>query len=105
MNLLRQMAEENLVNAIFLYTVITVVGCVALTLPGVTFAVLAGLLFGPVLGTICCSIATMIGAMAAFLAGRFFLKDSIKPVVSGFSLKPAGMKCLCSCDFSIKCLT
>ena len=34
MNLLRQMAEENLVNAIFLYTVITVVGCVALTLPG-----------------------------------------------------------------------
>ena len=32
MNLLRQMAEENLVNAIFLYTVITVVGCVALTL-------------------------------------------------------------------------
>ena len=28
MNLLRQMAEENLVNAIFLYTVITVVGCV-----------------------------------------------------------------------------
>ena len=81
LNLLRQMAEENLMNAIFLYIVITVVGCVALTLPGVTFAVLAGLLFGPVLGTICCSIATMIGAMAAFLAGRFFLKDSIKPVV------------------------
>lgn len=43
--------------------------CGANASPGVTFAVLAGLLFGPVVGTICCSIATMIGAMAAFLAG------------------------------------
>lgn len=80
-NLLKQMAEEHRMAAILLYVVFTVVGCVALTLPGVTFAVLAGLLFGPVLGTVCCSLATLAGAMAAFLAGRFFLKDSIKPVV------------------------
>ena len=34
-----------------------------------------------VLGTVCCTVAATLGAMAAFLAGRFFLKDSIKPVV------------------------
>ena len=53
-----------------------------LALPGVTFAILAGLLFGPVIGTICCSLATTIGAVLAFIAGRFFLKDSIGPVVA-----------------------
>lgn len=78
---LNQMSKEHLGTAILLYTVITVVGCVALTLPGITFAVLAGLIFGPVLGTVCCSAATTVGSMAAFLAGRFFLKDSVKPMV------------------------
>jgi uncharacterized membrane protein YdjX (TVP38/TMEM64 family) len=57
-----------------------VVGCVVLALPGVTFAIIAGVVFGPVLGTVCCSVATTLGAMIAFLVGRFFLKDSIKPV-------------------------
>lgn len=52
-----------------------------LALPGVTFAIAAGLLFGPLLGTVCCSLATTVGAMLAFIVGRFFLKDSIKPVV------------------------
>lgn len=78
---LGRLSGEHLWTAVMLYTVITVIGCVALTLPGITFAILAGLLFGPVLGTIVCSAATTIGAMAAFLAGRFFLKDSIKPLV------------------------
>lgn len=78
---LRQTASENLPTAIFLYCVFTAVGCVVLALPGITFAILAGLLFGPVLGTICCSAAATLGAMAAFLAGRYFLKDSIKPMV------------------------
>lgn len=81
MNFLKQLAGEHRMAAVLLYMVITVLGCVVLTLPGITFAVLAGLLFGPVLGTLCCSAATTAGAMAAFLAGRFFLKDSIKPVV------------------------
>ena len=75
------MAEEHLGLAVLVYIVLTVIGCVLLSLPGITFAVLAGLLFGPVLGTVCCSVATTLGAMAAFLAGRFFLKDSVKPVV------------------------
>ena len=75
------MAQEHMAAAVFAYTAVTVIGCVVLTLPGVTFAILAGLLFGPVLGTLCCTVAATLGAMAAFLAGRFFLKDSIKPVV------------------------
>lgn len=79
--LLRQMTTQYRMAAVLLYTVFTIVGCVVLTLPGVTFAVLAGLLFGPVLGTICCSLATTIGAMGAFVVGRYFLKDSIKPIV------------------------
>lgn len=73
--------EENLILAMLIYIGVTIVGCVVLALPGVTFAIIAGLLFGPMLGTLCCSVATTAGAMLAFAAGRFFLKDSIKPVV------------------------
>ena len=79
--ILENMLEKNLVLAMLIYVCITIVGCVVLALPGVTFAIAAGLLFGPVLGTICCSVATVIGAMLAFIVGRFFLKDSIKPMV------------------------
>lgn len=77
---LENMVRDNLVLAIIVYIVLTVVGCVVLALPGVTFAIAAGLLFGPLLGTVCCSVATTLGAMAAFVAGRFFLKDSVKPL-------------------------
>lgn len=47
---------------------------------GGDIAIVAGLVFGPVLGTICCSVATTLGAMVAFVAGRFFLQDIIKPM-------------------------
>ena len=77
---LKDIVNENLFLAVILYVGITIVGCVVLALPGVTFAIAAGLLFGPVLGTLCCSAATTIGAMLAFAVGRFFLKDSIKPM-------------------------
>lgn len=76
---LEDMVQENQALAICIYMVLTVVGCVVLALPGVTFAIAAGLLFGPVLGTLCCSVATTLGAMLAFVVGRFFLKDSMKP--------------------------
>lgn len=77
---LEDMVQENLALAICIYMVLTVIGCVVLALPGVTFAIAAGLLFGPVLGTLCCSVATTLGAMLAFVVGRFFLKDSMKPM-------------------------
>lgn len=81
LKLLEEILEENRLLAVTIYIAVTIVGCVVLALPGVTFAIAAGLLFGPVLGTVCCSAATTIGAMLAFAAGRYFLKDSIKPVV------------------------
>ena len=77
---LENMVQENLVLAIGIYTILTIISCVVLALPGVTFAIVAGLVFGPVLGTICCSVATTLGAMVAFVAGRFFLQDIIKPM-------------------------
>ena len=45
---MKRIVQNNLPLAILLYMVLTVVGCVVLALPGVTFAILAGLLFGPV---------------------------------------------------------
>ena len=49
---LENMVQENLVLAIGIYTILTIISCVVLALPGVTFAIVAGLVFGPVLGTI-----------------------------------------------------
>ena len=81
MTFLKQAVEDNLPYAIAIYMLLTIAGCAFLALPGVTFAIFAGLLFGPVLGTICCSAATTIGAVLAFAAGRFFLKDAVRPMV------------------------
>ncbi|HBE86739.1 MAG TPA: TVP38/TMEM64 family protein [Lachnoclostridium sp.] len=78
---LKQAVEDNLPYAIAIYMLLTIAGCAFLALPGVTFAIFAGLLFGPVLGTVCCSAATTIGAVLAFSAGRFFLKDTVRPMV------------------------
>lgn len=78
---LEAIVQKNLALAVLIYGGASIVGCVVLALPGVTFAIAAGLLFGPLLGTICCCVATTIGAMLAFIAGRYFLKDSVKPMV------------------------
>ena len=78
---LSDMIKEHFVLAALIYIGITVVACVALALPGVTFAILAGILFGPWWGTLFCLIATTAGAIIAFIIGRFFLQDSIKPMV------------------------
>ena len=73
--------RENLLKAALIYSVLTMIGCVVLALPGVTFAVFAGLLFGPWLGTLICLVATTLGAILAFVVGRFFLQDTIRPLV------------------------
>jgi len=67
--------------AALLYILFTVAGCVLLVLPGVVFAVLAGALFGPWLGSALCLVGTTLGAVAAFLVGRYFLRDTIRPAV------------------------
>ena len=81
LSFLVEMVEDHKMQAFWIYVGVTIVGCVVLALPGVTFAIIAGMMFGPWLGTLACLIATTIGAMAAFIAGRFFLKDAIKPML------------------------
>lgn len=71
--------EHNIAIALLLYGVLTVIGCVLLALPGVTFAIAAGVLFGPVWGTLACWLAVTLGASLSFLVGRYFLKDALKP--------------------------
>lgn len=78
---LSEMINEHFVLAALIYIGITILACVVLALPGVTFAILAAILFGPWWGTLFCLIATTIGAIIAFIAGRFFLQDSIRPMV------------------------
>lgn len=77
---LSDMIHTHFVLAALIYIGLTVVACVVLALPGITFAILAGVIFGPWWGTLFCLIATTLGAIFAFLIGRFFLKDSIKPL-------------------------
>lgn len=83
---LSEMINDHFVLASLIYTGLTVVACVILALPGVTFAILAAVLFGPWWGTLFCLIATTLGAIIAFIVGRFFLKDSIKPMVEKSAL-------------------
>ena len=83
---LSDMIKDHFVLAALIYTGLTVVACVVLALPGVTFAILAAVLFGPWWGTLFCLIATTLGAIIAFIVGRFFLKDSIKPMVEKSAL-------------------
>lgn len=78
---LKNTVEENMILAMAIYIIITVIGCVVFALPGVTFAIFAGMVFGPWIGICSCLIATTIGASLAFVMGRFFLKDSIKPML------------------------
>ena len=77
---LKETVKNNLLEALIIYTVLTVISSVLLAVPGITFAVIAGVVFGPVLGTFACTVAATAGAVAAFIAGRFFLKDLIKPL-------------------------
>ena len=76
---MQQTLKENLALALLLYGVLTVAGCVLLALPGVTFAIAAGLLFGPIWGTLACWLAVIVGACLSFVVGRYFLKDALKP--------------------------
>ncbi len=78
---LKETVEEHFLWALCIYIVLTIIGCVVLALPGITFAVAAGILFGPFMGIFACLIATTLGAMFAFLVGRFFLKESVKPML------------------------
>ena len=76
---LESLVRENLAWALAVYFACTVVGCTVLVLPGMVFALAAGALFGPVLGTVACAVSATIGAVLSFSVGRFFLRDAVRP--------------------------
>ena len=77
----KYMIGDNIVKASIIYIVITAIGSSILALPGITFALFSGILFGPILGIILCSISSTLAAVISFLISRFFLKETIKPLV------------------------
>jgi len=53
------------------------VAAVVLAVPGSAITVLAGILFGSVLGTVIVSVASVSGATLAFLISRYFARESV----------------------------
>ncbi|MBR0252345.1 MAG: TVP38/TMEM64 family protein, partial [Synergistaceae bacterium] len=82
----REFVNKNPVSSMAVYVFITALCCVLLALPGAAFAVIAGLLFEPFKGTVLCVIAATLGAVLAFLLGRYFLRDSLRPMLEKNSM-------------------
>lgn len=74
---LEKLVQENLALSLAVYFLCTVVGCTALVLPGMVFALAAGALFGPVLGMIAYVAAVAVVGVAVVLKRRFGLEDAI----------------------------
>lgn len=77
----RAYADGHFFSAAAVYIAVTAAACVLLALPGVFFAIAGGVLFGPLWGTLLCLVAATVGAVAAFLAGHYFLRASVKPML------------------------
>ena len=78
---LRELVIKSPVKAALIYIIATSLACVLLALPGAAFALIAGLLFEPLTGTLLCLIAATLGAVLAFISARYFLRDSVKPML------------------------
>ena len=70
------------IEAALLYLGISLVACVALFVPVAVPAVAGGLIFGAVWGTVLCWVSVVAGSVLGFAISRFFLKDSIKPLLA-----------------------
>ena len=55
---LSDMIQDHFALAALIYIGLTIIACVGLALPGITFAILAGVLFGPWWGTLFCLAAS-----------------------------------------------
>ncbi|SJZ37562.1 TVP38/TMEM64 family protein [Selenihalanaerobacter shriftii] len=59
------------------YILLYIAACVFF-LPGLPIALVAGVAFGPIWGTVWCSIGSVLGATAAFLVARYAARDMIE---------------------------
>lgn len=73
--------EKNFLLAAVLYLLVATLGASLLALPGFMFALLAGAVFGPVWGSMLCWAAVSLGAVLAFLLGRYLLRDALTPML------------------------
>lgn len=79
---LQTLVQTNFLEAALIYIAVMVVASVVLAVPGVTFAIIAGAIFGPWWGTLLCTLSATIGAIAAFIVGRFFLQDGLRDQIA-----------------------
>lgn len=79
---LQNLVKTNFLQAALIYILVMVVASVVLAVPGVTFAIVAGAIFGPWWGTVLCAFSATIGAIVSFLVGRFFLQDSLRDQIA-----------------------
>ena len=76
---LQSLVEENFFLAALVYVLLCALAGAFLALPGISYALLAGMVFHAFWGTVLCTLAASISAGISFLMGRYFLQDSIKP--------------------------
>ena len=70
---LKEAVEEHMWIAFGMYVGLTIVGCVVLALPGVTFALIRDAVW-TMAGYACLSVSHNIGCDAGFSCGKIFLK-------------------------------
>ncbi len=63
--------------------IVLYIGAVVAALPGSALTVVAGALFGSILGVIIVSVSSTTGAGLAFLVGRYFARDAVANWLSG----------------------
>lgn len=73
---LRDYIEELGVAGIFVFVAAYIVGVVAV-IPSSAMTLIAGALFGPVLGIVLVSVASTVGACIAFLIARYFARAAV----------------------------
>ena len=71
--------EENFLLAALVYVLLCALAGAFLALPGISYALLAGMVFHAFWGTILCTLSASISAGISFIMGRYFLHEPIKP--------------------------
>lgn len=77
---LEQWVSDNPLSAPFLFIFLYVV-LIILFFPSIVLSLTGGVLFGPVLGTLCIQTGAILGAALAFLLTRYLLADQVESIL------------------------